>query len=458
VACTTGPRVQWTPESGGNGHFYQAVCATSTWDQANAAATASGGHLATLTSAEENAFAFALVDDPSFWTLNEFDCNNGPWLGAMQPSGSAEPTQAWEWVTGEPFSFAAWHVGEPNNYMNWEEDSAYFYDCMDLGTRSAQWNDGVASLSVPGYVVEWEHSLDVDLDGQVEPLTDGLLILRRLFGFTGASLTNGAVDLANCNRCDATVIQPFLAQLSAGVVHDLVADWSESSNPNGAWSYLQGTTPLGHLASWGTFPATQPAWATAASGPGHVPAFYKAVTAEHDYLVGDVVIHSRDDGGGGGQGDARLRFTAPSSGVYRVDLDAWIVRDIGRTVPWTLAVEGSAIDTGTVASGDQFSRAHPDGTSQSVELAAGDTVDFVLNTPGGGVPGDLVGTRLRLEALGIDVDGDGSVEPLTDGLLVLRYLFGFTGTSLTLGAVDLTNCTRCDAVSIDAYLDGIADL
>ena len=448
--CVDGPVVQWTPENGGNGHFYQAICTLRNWNDANAAAVAAGRHLATVTSEAENDFVFELIDDENLWTVGG---THGPWLGAFQPDDLAEPAGGWVWVTGEPFSFTAWFAGEPNDDS--VEDYLHFYDTTGGGVRSAQWNDGQVSAQLAS-VHEWEHSLDVDLDTELEPLTDGLLVLRRLFGFTDAPLTNGAVDLDNCNRCDAAAIQPFLARISAGVVHDLTADWSESFNPNGAWSYLQGTTPLGHLASWGSFPATQPAWATAASGAGHVPSFYKAVTAEHDYLVGDVVIHSRDDGSGGGQGDARLRFTAPSSGVYRVDLDAWIVRDIGRSVPWTLAVEGSPIDTGTVSSGDGFSRANPDGFSQSVSLAAGDTVDFVLNTPGG-VPGDLVGTRLRLEAFGIDVDGDGELQPLTDGLLILRYLFGFTGTSLTVGAIDLANCTRCTADAIDTYLDSIVD-
>ena len=35
----------------------------------------------------------------------------------------------------------------------------------------------------------------------------------------------------------------------------------------------------------------------------------------------------------------------------------------------------------------------------------------------------------------LDIDGNGSVEPLTDGLLVLRYLFGFRGATLITGAI-----------------------
>lgn len=36
-------------------------------------------------------------------------------------------------------------------------------------------------------------STDVDCNGDEDALTDGLLIIRSAFGFSGASLTNGAV-------------------------------------------------------------------------------------------------------------------------------------------------------------------------------------------------------------------------------------------------------------------------
>jgi hypothetical protein len=52
----------------------------------------------------------------------------------------------------------------------------------------------------------------------------------------------------------------------------------------------------------------------------------------------------------------------------------------------------------------------------------------------------------------LDVDGDGAILPLTDGLLMLRYTFGFSGAVLTNGAVNLAGCTRCDAAAIEAYL------
>jgi hypothetical protein len=64
----------------------------------------------------------------------------------------------------------------------------------------------------------------------------------------------------------------------------------------------------------------------------------------------------------------------------------------------------------------------------------------------------------RFSAPLLDVDGDGEVVPLTDGLLVLRHRFGFTGAALITGAIDVANCSRCTAPAIEAYLAAIEPL
>jgi hypothetical protein len=55
-------------------------------------------------------------------------------------------------------------------------------------------------------------TLDIDANGSSEALTDGLLVLRRFFGFSGPTLTNGVVG-ARCTRCDAAAIEPYIAEL-----------------------------------------------------------------------------------------------------------------------------------------------------------------------------------------------------------------------------------------------------
>ena len=51
-----------------------------------------------------------------------------------------------------------------------------------------------------------------------------------------------------------------------------------------------------------------------------------------------------------------------------------------------------------------------------------------------------------------DIDGDGKETALTDGLLVIRYLFGFTDQALVQDAVD-ASATRSTPADIKAYLD-----
>ena len=51
-----------------------------------------------------------------------------------------------------------------------------------------------------------------------------------------------------------------------------------------------------------------------------------------------------------------------------------------------------------------------------------------------------------------DIDGNGTQDALTDGLLILRYSFGLTGDSLISGVV-AEDATRTTAEEIEAYLE-----
>ena len=52
----------------------------------------------------------------------------------------------------------------------------------------------------------------------------------------------------------------------------------------------------------------------------------------------------------------------------------------------------------------------------------------------------------------LDIDANGAVTALGDGIMVLRFLFEFTGTALVEDAVDEELCQRCEAAEIEAYL------
>ena len=60
----------------------------------------------------------------------------------------------------------------------------------------------------------------------------------------------------------------------------------------------------------------------------------------------------------------------------------------------------------------------------------------------------------RIAFLGnkLDVDGNGQVDALTDGLLTLRFLFGLSGTTLVDNVI-ASNATRFEPSEIESYFD-----
>lgn len=63
----------------------------------------------------------------------------------------------------------------------------------------------------------------------------------------------------------------------------------------------------------------------------------------------------------------------------------------------------------------------------------------------------LEGQLALLNGADLDVDGNGASDALTDGLLILRYQFGFRGETLISGVV-ATDATRTTSQAIEAYL------
>ena len=62
----------------------------------------------------------------------------------------------------------------------------------------------------------------------------------------------------------------------------------------------------------------------------------------------------------------------------------------------------------------------------------------------------------RISTLGdlADIDGNGQIDALTDGLLTLRYLFGLQGGTLINGVV-ASDATRTTAEEIEAHLEAL---
>jgi hypothetical protein len=142
---------QWTLGQwnlGANGHYYSVQAITGPnngWliarSQAQSLVSPNGTtvDLATITSASEDAFIFAGIDSPTYWSLDITGSNEGPNLGGFQTDKLAEPAGNWAWVTGEPWSYTQWSLGEPNNSVGGTEDFLTLYGAS--GIRSGNWND-----------------------------------------------------------------------------------------------------------------------------------------------------------------------------------------------------------------------------------------------------------------------------------------------------------------------------
>jgi uncharacterized repeat protein (TIGR02543 family) len=147
-----------------NGHFYDFIVGSYTWEQARIDAMSPAreyfgiqGYLATITSADENAFIVSKLKETG-------------WIGFSDALTEGQ----WRWVTGPeaiainqtpyPFTYTNWNQGEPNNSNN-EDYAQIFFNSSILGL----WNDlnGTQTL---GYVIEygWDNG---DTDNLISSVT-----------------------------------------------------------------------------------------------------------------------------------------------------------------------------------------------------------------------------------------------------------------------------------------------
>jgi hypothetical protein len=85
------------------GHEYKWVPEHKTWHEAVDYCEQDGGHLATIGSKSENM---------RVWAARPHGQRGGSWLGASDEADEG----VWEWVTGEPFTYADWAPGNPDDY------------------------------------------------------------------------------------------------------------------------------------------------------------------------------------------------------------------------------------------------------------------------------------------------------------------------------------------------------
>ena len=125
----------------------------------------------------------------------------------------------------------------------------------------------------------------------------------------------------------------------------------------------------------------------------------------------------------GGTASAKIDFNIVANTVLDIDADAQFaaVTDGIMTLRYLFGLRGTAVTNGAISLG----------------AARFDPVRILLRL-----------TEIRPQ---LDVDGNGVVDALTDGLLVIRDLLGLTGTALTQGAIG-PGATRTTAAQVQTYL------
>jgi hypothetical protein len=126
--------------------------------------------------------------------LNRFSCRSGCFSFDVDESLQAQPLTDGLLVIRHLFGFSG--------------------DALTSGAVSSDANRD-ASEVIASYLTEADSQLDIDGDSESKPLTDGLLLIRYLFGFSGDSLVSGAIG-SDATRNTAEKVETYIRERVPG--------------------------------------------------------------------------------------------------------------------------------------------------------------------------------------------------------------------------------------------------
>jgi hypothetical protein len=213
----------------------------------------------------------------------------------------------------------------------------------------------------------------------------------------------------------------------AATIYDLASDFSTTANPDGVWSYLQGSTALplqskptdgnalnaaaangyfGVASNFSTAPFIMKTSQDGASTSGY---------SDDDFLAGDIIAHSTSPGGGS---PLFIDWTAPSDGTITYTGEVWYAHSpVTRSNDYSLTLDGgSDLASGTVTDGDGLNNPSTFDSSGTLTVDAGDVLQLELTPSAGQTLGSLAGVNETVDFTASSPE-PGTILLLAGGLL-----------------------------------------
>jgi len=163
------------------GHFYKVYPERMTWHDAKRFCEELGGHLVTITSAQEQSFVADLARRSAI--------PGSTWIGLTEEGHLGD----WRWVTDEPLAYRNWAKGEPNSRegkehwgsikqpqdFGWNDEIAG--SNWNGGALFCEWDAGAIRQSAPDSLeglLLWLDACDVDGDGKPDAIAEGTRVAK----------------------------------------------------------------------------------------------------------------------------------------------------------------------------------------------------------------------------------------------------------------------------------------
>lgn len=125
-----------------NDHYYAIFDNCKSWEEAAEYCESRGGHLATITSSDENAALYSFMKQSGY---------ESAYFGLSDSSDEDN----WTWVTGESVDYMNWHSGEPNGESSTEDYAMFYYKFSDGTWNDGEFGSGTANGGTT-FICEWD--------------------------------------------------------------------------------------------------------------------------------------------------------------------------------------------------------------------------------------------------------------------------------------------------------------